>query len=251
MASIDPDQPAGPGQDVTREMVLALAFGQELTRVTRRLDEADKRVAGFEAQVEELAGLLICNANDIKALVSRADKQAKGAPPRSWLLAQDVGQAVVDLEDLTVWLGRVYLRYPGRSCRRVGRGTRVWWRSCGGCARPTERPTPRPPTRWPRRAIGTTGPDRVSSLAWRSSPRTATCPATSTAGTASKTHPSSRSRAKPSGWPPTGSKVAHPCRHLTSSTRPDSLTSASAAPAQTSRHRQHRSHAKGARSTGC
>jgi len=51
MASSDPDQPASPGRDVTREMVLVLAFGQELTRVTRRLDEADKRAAGFEAQL--------------------------------------------------------------------------------------------------------------------------------------------------------------------------------------------------------
>jgi hypothetical protein len=132
MAPIDPDQPASAGQDVTREMVLALAFGQELTRVSRRLDEADKRAAGFEAQVDELAGLLTCNANDIKALVSRADKQDKGAPPRSWLLADDQRQAVVDLEDLTVWLARVYLRYPGAelaSCWAWHPGVveELWW----------------------------------------------------------------------------------------------------------------------------
>jgi hypothetical protein len=132
MAPTNPAQPTSAGQDVTREMVLSLAFGQELTRVTRRMDEADKRAAGFEAQADELAGLLTQNANDIKALVSRADKQEKGAPPRSWLLAEDVGQAVADLEDLTRWLGRVYLRYPGAelpSCWAWHPGVveELWW----------------------------------------------------------------------------------------------------------------------------
>jgi hypothetical protein len=130
MAPTNPDQPTSAGQDVTLEIVLA--FVQELTRVTRRMNAADERAAGLKAQVEELAGLLTCNANDIKALISRADKQDKGAPPRSWLLAEDQGQAVADLEDLTVWLGRVYLRYPGAelpSCWAWHPGVveELWW----------------------------------------------------------------------------------------------------------------------------
>jgi hypothetical protein len=124
MTATDPDT------DVARELVWAI--GQELGGLTRRLNDADERAARLEAQAQDFEGLLVRNANDITTLVTRAEKQDKGAPLRSWLLADDVGQAVADLEDLTGWLGRVYLRYPGAelpSCWAWHPGVveELWW----------------------------------------------------------------------------------------------------------------------------
>lgn len=124
MTATDPDP------DVARELVWAI--GQELDGLTSRLNDADERVARLEAQAQDFEGLLVRNADDIKTLVTRAEKQDKGAPPRSWLLADDVSQAVTDLEDLTGWLGWVYLRYPGAelpSCWAWHPGVveELWW----------------------------------------------------------------------------------------------------------------------------
>ncbi len=82
-----------------------VAFGRALERATRRLDTADNRADGFEALLTQLA-------TDVKTLVTRTDVEKESAP-RSWLLATDAKRAVTDLEDLTGWLARVYLRYPG------------------------------------------------------------------------------------------------------------------------------------------
>ncbi len=87
MAPADPDP---------REVVLA--FGRQLERTTRRVDDLD--------------GLLTQLATDVATLVSREGPN-DGGPPRSWLLTDDPAQAAEDLTDLTDWLGRVYLRYPG------------------------------------------------------------------------------------------------------------------------------------------
>lgn len=94
MAPTDPDP---------REALLA--FGRALERATRRLDAADQRADGFDALLTQLA-------TDVATLVARAETD-KDTAARSWLLADDPDQAVADLEDLTGWLGRVYLRYPG------------------------------------------------------------------------------------------------------------------------------------------
>lgn len=87
MAPTDPDP---------REVLLA--FGRQLERTTRRTDD-----------LEELLTQL---ATDVATLVTR-DGPNDGGAPRSWLLTDDPAQAVEDLRDLTGWLGRVYLRYPG------------------------------------------------------------------------------------------------------------------------------------------
>lgn len=86
--------PTDPGP--ARETLLA--FGRHLDRTTRRVGELDE--------------LLTQLATDVATLVSRAGPN-EGGPPRSWLLTEDPDQAVADLQDLTEWLGRVYLRYPG------------------------------------------------------------------------------------------------------------------------------------------
>jgi hypothetical protein len=82
-----------------------LAFGRALERATRRADAAEQRANGFEALLTQLA-------TDVGTLVARSDTD-KDTTPRSWLLAQDQEQAAADLEDLTGWLARVYLHYPG------------------------------------------------------------------------------------------------------------------------------------------
>jgi hypothetical protein len=82
-----------------------LAFGRALERATRRADAAEQRADGFEALLTQLA-------TDVGTLVARSDTD-KDTTPRSWLLAEDQEQAAADLEDLTGWLARVYLRYPG------------------------------------------------------------------------------------------------------------------------------------------
>lgn len=82
-----------------------LAFGRALERATRRLDAADERANDFDALLTQLA-------TDVQTLVARSDTD-KDTAPHSWLLVVDEDQAVADLEDLTGWLARVYLRYPG------------------------------------------------------------------------------------------------------------------------------------------
>jgi hypothetical protein len=82
-----------------------LAFGRALERATRRADATEQRADGFEALLTQLA-------TDVGTLIARSDTD-KDTTPRSWLLAQDQEQAAADLEDLTGWLARVYLRYPG------------------------------------------------------------------------------------------------------------------------------------------
>lgn len=82
-----------------------LAFGRALERATRRLDAADERADGVDALLTQLA-------TDVHTLVARFETD-KDTAPRCWLLADDEDQAVADLHDLTGWLGRVYLRYPG------------------------------------------------------------------------------------------------------------------------------------------
>lgn len=78
---------------------ILLAFGRQLERTTHRVDDLDE--------------LLTQLATDVATLVSRTGPHDDGGPPRSWLLTEDPAQAVEDLQDLTEWLGRVYLRYPG------------------------------------------------------------------------------------------------------------------------------------------
>jgi len=116
--------------DVTRE--LAVAVGRELGRVTYCLNDADEWAIGVEAQVNELGDLLTALAADVKALAARVGKQDTDAAPSSWLLAADGRRAVADLVDLTGWLRRVYLRYPGAvlpSCWAWHPGVveELWW----------------------------------------------------------------------------------------------------------------------------
>lgn len=94
--------PSNPDPDLRETL---LAFGRALERATRRIDAAEERAAGFEALLTQLA-------TDVRTLVARAEVD-KDSPPRSWLLTEDQGQAIADLVDLTGWLARVYLRYPG------------------------------------------------------------------------------------------------------------------------------------------
>ncbi|HEY3896036.1 MAG TPA: hypothetical protein VGL88_11780 [Pseudonocardiaceae bacterium] len=94
-----------------------VAFGRQLERLTRRQDELD--------------GLLTQLATDVQTLVTRADTD-KDTAPRSWLLAEDEEQAVADLVELTGWLGRVYLRYPGAAlpscwCFHPAVVEELWW----------------------------------------------------------------------------------------------------------------------------
>jgi hypothetical protein len=82
------------------------AYGGSLERVTRRMND-------FEGQAKAFDTLLTQLATDVKTLVARDKQQDKAGPPRSWLLTVDAKRAAADLTDLTGWLGRVYLRYPG------------------------------------------------------------------------------------------------------------------------------------------
>ncbi|MCA1676425.1 MAG: hypothetical protein LC799_31055, partial [Actinobacteria bacterium] len=75
------------------------ALGREAERHARRLH-----------RVEQLLRVL---SQDITDLQQRLETAPPPQPEiRSWLLAQDTGQARDDLADLLDWLDRVYLRYP-------------------------------------------------------------------------------------------------------------------------------------------
>jgi hypothetical protein len=74
-----------------------VALGRSLVRTTRKLDA-----------LEDIVRTLVTS-------ISAASPQAGGAPEtadvRSWLLADDPAQAVLDLADLVTWMDRVYVRF--------------------------------------------------------------------------------------------------------------------------------------------
>jgi len=77
-----------------------------LVALARDVERTKRRTAEVETLVRQLAA-------DIAAL-PRTDTAEEGSTPRvrSWLLADDPGQAATDLHDLIEWVERVYLRYP-------------------------------------------------------------------------------------------------------------------------------------------
>jgi hypothetical protein len=79
---------------------------EALTALGRTVERAVRRLGAVEATVTELAA-------GVAELVEQQDQDDEESRVRSWLAADDPGQAREDLEELTGWLGAVYLRYPG------------------------------------------------------------------------------------------------------------------------------------------
>lgn len=77
------------------------ALGSEVERHTRELHEV-------KTYLRQLATRLVD-----RAAAPEADAPPDAAGAGCWLLAEDPEQARADLEDLTGWLGRVYLQYRG------------------------------------------------------------------------------------------------------------------------------------------
>lgn len=93
------------------------ALGREVERAVRRLGEVDTLVHQLSDEVsalkdvEALVQQLSADVTDLRAAIS--DQGPDPVATRAWLLAEDADQARADLDDLTEWVGRVYLRYPG------------------------------------------------------------------------------------------------------------------------------------------
>jgi hypothetical protein len=81
-------------------------LGRALERAFRKLEKVDERVT-------QLAEVVLAVA-ERETVGETSDKPSKVAGPgvRSWLLADDPEQADADLDDLTVWVWRVYLWFP-------------------------------------------------------------------------------------------------------------------------------------------
>ncbi len=99
-----PPAPSPAGPDDIAAVVQAL--GRALERAFRKLDNLDKQVA-------QLSEIVLAVA-DRGTAAETSDKPSGVAAPgvRSWLLAADPAQAGADLDDLALWVWRVYLWYP-------------------------------------------------------------------------------------------------------------------------------------------
>jgi hypothetical protein len=78
---------------------------EALSALGRTVERAVRRLGAVEATMAELAA-------GVEALAERLE-ETEVAGLRSWLAADDPGQAREDLAELAGWLGAVYLRYPG------------------------------------------------------------------------------------------------------------------------------------------
>lgn len=87
-----------PERDPLDELDPVAALARQLERVQR-----------VQATQEELLRGL---AADVAALVAQAPTQTP-TPPASWLTAGDPGDALELLRGLVLWVGEVYLWYPG------------------------------------------------------------------------------------------------------------------------------------------
>ena len=75
------------------------ALARSVERIGRRVSELDTHVRQIAADLAALA---------VRLPPAEGDEPS---PVRAWLLADDPEQAVADLTDLIIWLGRVHLRY--------------------------------------------------------------------------------------------------------------------------------------------
>jgi hypothetical protein len=89
------------------------ALSRHVDRVLRRVEHVDGRVSGLADVVTDLA-LKLTPASRIDPASATDGSVGGPAGPgvRSWLLADDPGQADADLNDLVGWLWRVYLWWP-------------------------------------------------------------------------------------------------------------------------------------------
>lgn len=85
-----------------------------ITALGRELERASRRVTAVEALTRRLDTMLRQLAADVALLTPTGDEPNQTPPPvRSWLSADDPGQASADLVDLVAWVKAVYVRYPG------------------------------------------------------------------------------------------------------------------------------------------
>lgn len=77
---------------------------EQTAALARMVERTGRRVGDLDAHVRQLA-------TDLAALAANLAPGGGDGLVRAWLLTDDPDQAVADLSDLVVWLGRVYLRY--------------------------------------------------------------------------------------------------------------------------------------------
>lgn len=77
----------------------------QVVALARDVERTGRRVAAVETLMRQLAA-------DMTALATLTTPPAGGSAVRSWLLADDTGEARTDLAALVEWLGAVYLRFP-------------------------------------------------------------------------------------------------------------------------------------------
>jgi len=90
---------------------------EELAALAREIERMGRAVAGLTARTDQTdakAGALDRDLADLARTVAGLIRPAPGPPSGSWLDPQPGGPSARQiLDDLIVWLGRVYLRYDG------------------------------------------------------------------------------------------------------------------------------------------
>lgn len=98
-----PSSPETPGGTPTEVVVAGLA--REVDVLRRRVDALDP----LDGRVERLEEMAARTADTLKTVIGRKAKP----PAPSWLLAPtDLGEVEGLVDELTAWLGAVFLRYP-------------------------------------------------------------------------------------------------------------------------------------------
>lgn len=114
------NSPRPTGTPTEAEDSLVVALARAVDRAVRRLDGLDHVMTELAVDVTVLARSLDTRVHPFDGTPGRASGgPSNGASGRatgeremrSWLLADDHGQAVTDLADLAVWMDAVYLRY--------------------------------------------------------------------------------------------------------------------------------------------
>ena len=86
--------------------------GDSVVSLARAVARAMRRMEHVDARVDELAQVILELAAKLTGGKAKRAGDAEDTGVRSWLLADDAAQAAADLDELTVWLWRVYLWWP-------------------------------------------------------------------------------------------------------------------------------------------